>query len=103
MRKFIITGLLAAAVATSALAQSTPTPQMVPKVGPVTKGPYQPQAILSGGIVMPLYPAGSPFLNAKRVAEAEKYTMDPAVPGRVSRMTTGAPLVPRCVRASVRK
>ena len=86
MRKFIITGLLAAAVATSALAQSTPTPQMVPKVGPVTKGPYQPQAILSGGIVMPLYPAGSPFLNAKRVAEAEKYTMDPAVPGRVSRI-----------------
>ena len=86
MRNFIITGLLAAAVATSALAQSTPAPQMVPKAGPVTKGPYQPQAILPGGIVMPLYPAGSDFLNAKRVSEAEKYTMDPAVPGRVSRI-----------------
>ena len=35
---------------------------------------------------MPLYPAGSPFLNAKRVSEAEKYTMDPVVAGRVSRI-----------------
>jgi dienelactone hydrolase len=77
-------------LAAPALAQSSlprvPAPQMVPQPGPVTKGPYQPQAILPGGIVMPLYPAGSPFLNAKRVSEAEKYTMDPLTPGRVQRI-----------------
>src|SRR3569833_3376885 len=77
-------------LAAQALAQSSlppvPAPQMVPQPGPVTKGPYQPQAILPGGIVMPLYPAGSPFLNAKRVSEAEKYTMDPLTPGRVQRI-----------------
>jgi endo-1,4-beta-xylanase len=67
-------------------AQPVPAPQMVPQPGPVTKGPYQPQALLPGGIVMPLYAAGSPFLNAKRVSEAEKYTMDPVVPGRVQRI-----------------
>src|SRR5580698_6034541 len=90
MHKILMVGLMAAVLAAPALAQSalapTPAPQMVPKAGPVTKGPYQPQAILPGGIVIPLYPAGSPFLNAKRVSEAEKYTMDPLVPGRASRI-----------------
>src|SRR5215475_3316440 len=74
----------------SALAQGAlppvPAPQDVPKPGPVTKGPYAPQALLPGGIVIPLYPPGSPFLNAARVHEAEVYTMDPAVPGRVQRI-----------------
>jgi acetyl esterase/lipase len=86
MHKFIIGSLLAVLLAVPVWAQSVPAPQMVPKVGPVTKGPYAPQALLPGGIVMPLYPAGSPFLNAKRVSEAEKYTMDPVVPGRVARI-----------------
>jgi dienelactone hydrolase len=36
--------------------------------------------------VMALFPAGSPYLNAKRVSEAEVYTMDPVVPGRVARI-----------------
>ena len=84
MRKSILI-LSILCLAAPALAQSSlppvPAPQMVPQPGPVTKGPYQPQAILPGGIVMPLYPAGSPFLNAKRVSEAEKYTMDPLYPG----------------------
>lgn len=73
---------------TAALAQpaTVPAPQMVPHAGPVTKGPYQPQALLPGGIVMPVWPAGSPYLNAKRVSEAEVYTMDPVVNGRVSRI-----------------
>src|ERR1700761_6664251 len=86
MRKLII-ALLTAALATPAFAQTlppAPVPQMVPKAGPVTKGPYQPQALLPGGIVMPLWPAGSPYLNAKRVSEAEVYTMDPVVNGRVA-------------------
>src|SRR5580658_5046541 len=54
--------------------------------GPVTKGPYMPQALLPGGIVMPLWPANSPYLNAKRLSEAEVYTMDAVVPGRVERI-----------------
>jgi len=41
--------------------------------------------ILPGGIVMPLYPAGSPFLNAKRVSEAEN-THGPGGAGTVSRI-----------------
>jgi endo-1,4-beta-xylanase len=88
MRKPII-ALLAASLAAPAFAQPlppVPAPQMVPKPAAVTKGPYQPQALLPGGIVMPLWPAGSPYLNAKRVSEAEVYTMDPVVAGRVERM-----------------
>jgi endo-1,4-beta-xylanase len=34
--------------------------------------------------VVPLYPAGSPFLKAERVREPEQYTMSQAVPGRIS-------------------
>ena len=71
MRKIII-ALLAASLASPAFAQTplppAPPPQDVPKPGPVTKGPYMPQALLPGGIVMPLWPAGSPYLNAKRVS-----------------------------------
>jgi acetyl esterase/lipase len=89
MRKFIVT-LVAASMAMPVWAQAplppVPAPQDVPKPGPVTKGPYAPQALLPGGIVMPLFGPGSPYLNAKRVSEAEKYTMDPAVPGRVQRI-----------------
>jgi len=75
--------------ATAALAQLPPPPpaQGIPRPGPTVKGkPYQPQTLLPGGIVMPLYPAGSSFLNAKRVSEAEVYTMDAFVPGRVERI-----------------
>ena len=82
-------GFLAVATAALAQAQLPPIPpaQMIPKPGPVVKGkPYQPQTLLPGGIVMPVWPAGSPFLNAKRVHEAETYTMDPVVPGRVERI-----------------
>jgi endo-1,4-beta-xylanase len=49
----------------------------------VTDAPYAPTTILPGGVVIPLYPAGSPFLKADRVKEAEKYNMSGAVPGRV--------------------
>ena len=47
-----------------------PAPQSVPKPGPVTDGPYAPLAIMPGGVVIPLYPPGSPFLKADRVKEA---------------------------------
>ena len=56
----------------------------VPAPAAAGKGPYKPQALLPGGIVMPLWPAGSPYLNAKRVNEAEIYDLDPAVPGRIT-------------------
>ena len=89
MRKLIIS-LLAVSLAMPVWAQTplppVPAPQNVPMPGPVTKGPYAPQTLLPGGIVMPLFPAGSPYLNAKRVSEAEVYTMDPVVPGRVQRI-----------------
>ena len=61
-----------------------PTPLSVPKPGPVTDSPYAPQPILPGGIVIPLYPAGSPYLKAERVKEAEQYNMSQAVPGRIN-------------------
>ena len=56
----------------------------IPAPGPVTDGPYAPQPILPGGVVIPLYPPGSPMLKADRVKEAEVYNMSQAVPGRIS-------------------
>jgi len=72
-----------------ALAQGLAVPPAmgIPKPGPVTKQPYAPQALLPGGIVIPLYAPGSPYLNAARVREAEVYTMDTFVQGRVTRIT----------------
>lgn len=91
MRKLLIANLLTVVLAVPSLAQAplppVPSPQAVPKPGPVTKEPYAPQALLPGGIVMALFPPGSPYLNAKRVSEAEVYDMDPVVPGRVARIT----------------
>ncbi len=63
---------------------SVPAPMGIPAPGPVTNGPYAPQPILPGGVVIPLYPAGSPMLKADRVKEAEVYNMSQAVPGRIS-------------------
>lgn len=61
-----------------------PAPIGVPKPGPVTDAPYAPQPILQGGIVVPLYPAGSPFLKADRVREAEQYNLSQTVAGRIN-------------------
>ena len=66
--------------------QSAALPQGVPKPGPATKSAYIPQTLLPGGIVIPLFPSDSAYLNAKRLHEAEIYTMDPVVPGRVERI-----------------
>jgi endo-1,4-beta-xylanase len=38
---------------------------------------------LQGGVVVTLYPPGSPFLKTVRVREAEEYNMSQAVPGRI--------------------
>ena len=46
-----------------------------------------PQPILQGGVVVPLYPSGSPFLKAERVREAEYFNVSKAVPGRINWIT----------------
>jgi endo-1,4-beta-xylanase len=61
-----------------------PAPQNIPAPGPATSAPYAPKPIVAGGIVLPLYPPGSPFLNAKRAPEPEKYNMNQVVPGRIN-------------------
>jgi endo-1,4-beta-xylanase len=61
-----------------------PAPVGIPKPGPATDAPYAPQPIRPGGWVVPLYPAGSPFLKADRVREPEQYNMSKAVPARIS-------------------
>lgn len=82
---------LAAVFATIAAAQGQhaslpplPAPQGVPKPGPATDAPYSPTPILQGGVVVTLYPAGSPYLKMDRVREPEQYNMSQAVPGRIS-------------------
>jgi acetyl esterase/lipase len=61
-----------------------PAPGGVPKPGPATDGPYAPQPILQGGVVIALYPPGSPFLKMDRIREAEQYNMSQTVPGRIN-------------------
>jgi len=60
-----------------------PAPLAVPKPGPAGDGPYAPLPIVAGGVVVPLYPSGSPFLKMDRVREPEQYNMSQAVPGRI--------------------
>src|SRR5688572_15754569 len=59
----------------------------VPQPGGTNEGPYAPQPILQGGVVVPLYPPNSPQLNKERVREAEYYNLSKAVPGRISSIT----------------
>lgn len=75
---------LASAQTPRAPLPSLPAPQAVPAPGPQTNAPYQPTAILPGGLVVTLYPPGSPYLKADRVREPEQYSMSQASPGRVS-------------------
>lgn len=74
---FLLTGSLFAAEST------LPAPQMIPQAGESNEQAYQPLAIAPGGIVIPIYPENSPFLNVDRVNEAEVYTMHHQVPGRI--------------------
>lgn len=83
--------MLCAAALAIAAAQNTPrapaplpVPLGVPKPGPANDAPYAPMPILQGGVVAPLYPAGSAFLKVERVREAEQYNMSQSVAGRIS-------------------
>jgi acetyl esterase/lipase len=92
----IASPLLIAALTFTASAQNTPAPVnrpalaplpaplSVPKPGPATDAPYAPLPIVQGGVVIPLYPAGSPFLKADKVREPELYNMSQTVPGRIN-------------------
>ena len=40
--------------------------------------------IVTGGVVVTLYPAGSPYLKADKVREAEQLNMSQSVPGRIN-------------------
>lgn len=60
-----------------------PEPQNIPHPGPVTDKPYAPQAILPGGIVIPLYAPDSTNLNQARIKEAEVYSLSRGTPGRI--------------------
>jgi endo-1,4-beta-xylanase len=73
-----------ATAASSAPLPPTPAPLGVPKPGPVTDAPYAPQPILQGGVVITLYPPGSPYLKMDRIHEAEQYSMSGDVPGRIN-------------------
>lgn len=74
----------APAVSANSALPPLPAPLAIPKPGPVTDAPYAPQPILPGGVVVPLWPAGSPYLKAERVREAEVYNMNGAAPGRIA-------------------
>ena len=60
--------------ATDAVVHATlppvPAPLDVPKPGPTNDLPYAPQPILQGGVVIPLFPPDSPYLNTNRIREA---------------------------------
>lgn len=75
-------------VAATAAAVSTtltlPQPTRIPDPGAPTDEPYEPRAILPGGIVMPLYPADSPHLNSARIKEPETYNLSSDVHGRIN-------------------
>jgi len=75
---------LTAATGTAEAQRPLPAPLSVPAPGPAKEGPYAPQAILQGGIVIPLYPPGSPQLKAEKVSSPEIYEMSASMPGRVS-------------------
>lgn len=78
-------GLLSCATVAGQQAPSSrlPAPLGIPAPGPAAAGPYAPQPIVAGGIVIPLYPPDSPFLKKARVAEPEVYNMSAAVPARI--------------------
>jgi acetyl esterase/lipase len=64
-----------------------PSPLNIPAPAPTNDAPYQPQPILQGGVVIPLYPPDSPHLNKERIREAEVYNLSRAVPGRINSIT----------------
>lgn len=65
-----------------------PAPQAVPRPAADTGQPYAPQAILPGGVVVPLFAPGSPHLKADKVHIPEVYNMSQSVPGRIANVVS---------------
>ncbi len=93
--KYLLTAALAVACANAQTAPPAATPSAsklpplpaplgIPKPGPATDAPYAPQPILPGGLVLTLFPAGSPYLKMDRIREPEQYNMSTTVAGRIS-------------------
>jgi acetyl esterase/lipase len=76
--------LAAAAAHAQTALPALPAALGAPKPGPSTDAPYAPQPILPGGVVIPLFPPGSPYLKMDRIREAEQYSMSQVVPGRIN-------------------
>lgn len=64
----------ASAAEATATLPPLPEPQSVPKPGPATDAAYAPQALLPGGVVIPLFPPDSPYLNADKIRAPEEYS-----------------------------
>ncbi len=73
----------AAIAQTKAPLPPLPPPQSVPRPAADTGQPYAPQAILPGGIVVPLFPPSSPYLKADKLHLPEVYKMSQTVHGRI--------------------
>lgn len=75
------------ALAAPSFAADVPAPLGIPAPAAATDKPYAPQPILPGGVVLPLWPEGSPFLKSEKVKEAEVYSLSKSVPGRINWIT----------------
>ena len=73
-----------AAAQTKAPLPALPAPQSIPQPAAKTDGPYAPQAILPGGIVVPLFAPNSPYLKADRIQLPEVYNLSQTVHGRIN-------------------
>src|SRR5688572_6141688 len=69
----LLSSVLSFAFANQPALPPLPAPLSVPTPGPKTDAPYAPQAILPGGVVVPLYPPDSPALNKDKIREPEVY------------------------------
>ena len=74
----------AALAQTKAPLPALPEPQAIPRPGPDTGQPYAPQAILPGGIVVPLFAPDSPHLKAEKLHVPEVYNLSQTVDGRIN-------------------
>lgn len=83
---WLILALPVFAAGTDATLPPPPAPLSVPAPGPRTDAPYAPQAILPGGVVIPLYPAGSSYLQPDKLSEPEVYQL--WGPGTVGAVTS---------------
>jgi acetyl esterase/lipase len=91
LRGVAVLGLLSSTlslVADETALPPLPAPLGVPAPGPKTDAPYAPQPILSGGVVIPLYPPGSPYLNQEKVREPEQYNWWGPKSGQIGYITS---------------